>query len=257
MKDVSSSREQFDPLAERYSQSQVHRAGASLPVLLELAQPRIGDIVLDVATGAGGTAFALADHVRKVMAIDVAPRMLEQGRLRAATEGKTNIFFREATAEALPFDSQSFSLVVSRHAPHHFHDVAKFLREVRRVLSHNGRFVLADQISPAAEISDWINRWEQIRDPSHFLQRTVSQWQELAHDIGFSWSKHQIVPYRLEFDWWVTQAGCDAERISQLRQHFDARSPEGTKWLDPTFDGEGQLISFVEPMLVTRMEPHR
>jgi len=37
---ITSSRDQFNPLAERYSQSPVHRAGASLPVLLELAEPK-------------------------------------------------------------------------------------------------------------------------------------------------------------------------------------------------------------------------
>ena len=168
---ISSSRDQFNSLAERYSQSPVHRAGPSLPVLLDLAAP------------------------------------------------------------------------------------AKFLDEAHRVLTNNGRFILADQISPAAEISDWIDYWERTRDPSHFLQRTVSQWQDLARDAGFSWIKHQIVPYRLQFDWWVTQAGYNAARIAELNQHFGARSPEVTRWLDPKFDGEGQLISFVEPMLVARMEP--
>jgi ubiquinone/menaquinone biosynthesis C-methylase UbiE len=252
---ISSSRDQFNSLAERYSQSPVHRAGPSLPVLLDLAAPTTSDVVLDVATGPGNTAFALVDSVQSVIAIDIAPRMLEQGRLRAQEERKTNISFQEASAEELPFAAGAFSLVVSRHAPHHFHNAAKFLDEVHRVLTNNGRFILADQISPAAEISDWIDYWERTRDPSHFLQRTVSQWQDLARDAGFSWIKHQIVPYRLQFDWWVTQAGYNAARIAELNQHIGARSPEVTRWLDPKFDGEGQLISFVEPMLVARMEP--
>src|SRR4030088_853381 len=132
--------------------------------------------------------------------------MVEQGRLRADTEGKANISFQEASAEAFPFASGAFSLVVSRHAPHHFHDVGKFLSEVHRVLARGGRFVLADQISPTAEISDWIDYWERARDPSHFLQRTVSQWQELSRDLEFSRMKQEIVPYRLQFDWWVAQA---------------------------------------------------
>src|SRR5258708_33493459 len=99
------------------------------------------------------------------------------------------ISFQEASAEALPFESDAFSLVVSRHAPHHFHDVGKFLSEVRRVLACGGRFVLADQISPTAESCDWIDYWERTRDPSHFLQRTVSQWQDLARVTGVSWSQ--------------------------------------------------------------------
>jgi ubiquinone/menaquinone biosynthesis C-methylase UbiE len=252
---ISSSRDQFNPLAERYSQSPVHRAGASLPVLLELAEPKTSDVVLDVATGPGNTAFALADSVRSVIAIDIAPRMLEQGRLRAAAERKVNVSFQEASAEALPFDTGAFSLVVSRHAPHHFHDAAKFLSEVHRVLAPDGRFILADQISATAEISDWIDYWERTRDPSHFLQRTISQWQELAHDMGFSWVKHQVVPYRLRFDWWVSQAACDAERIAQLQRHIQTATLEVVKWLDPKFDSNRRPLSFIESMLVARMEP--
>src|SRR3979411_156281 len=165
---IASSRDQFNPLAERYSQSPVHRAGASLPVLLELAEPKISDLVLDVATGPGNTAFALADSVQSVIGIDIAPRMLEQGRLRADTEGKANISFQEASAEAFPFASGAFSLVVSRHVPHPFHDVGKFLSEVHRVLARGGRFVLPVQISPTAELADWVDYWERKAAPSPF-----------------------------------------------------------------------------------------
>jgi hypothetical protein len=38
---INSSQDQFNPLAECYSQSPAHRAGASLPVLLELAEPKV------------------------------------------------------------------------------------------------------------------------------------------------------------------------------------------------------------------------
>jgi ubiquinone/menaquinone biosynthesis C-methylase UbiE len=252
--ETSTSRDHFNPLAERYLHSSVHRAGPSLPVLVQLAEPTKHDLVLDVATGAGSTAFALADHVQHVTAIDIAPRMLEQGRLRAKTEGKTNILFQQASAEALPFDAGSFSLVVSRHAPHHFENAGKFLDEVGRVLSNGGRFVLADQISPADEIAEWLNQWEQIRDPSHFVQRTVSQWQQLAASAGFRAVRHQIVPYRLEFDWWVSQAGCGLERVARLERDFQSRPPEVTKWLDPTLDSNGKLLTFVEPILVARFE---
>jgi SAM-dependent methyltransferase len=144
--------------------------------------------------------------------------------------------------------------VVSRHAPHHFENAGKFLDEVGRVLSNGGRFVLADQISPADEIAEWLNQWEQIRDPSHFVQRTVSQWQQLAASAGFRAVRHQIVPYRLEFDWWVSQAGCGLERVARLERDFQSRPPKVTKWLDPTLDSNGKLLTFVEPILVARFE---
>ena len=253
--EIQSSQDQFNRQAALYAVSPVHRFGPSLPVLVEMAKPQADDVALDIATGTGHTAFTLAQYVREIFAVDLAVAMLAQGRVRARDQGLANIQFREGSAESLPFLDRQFSLVVSRHAPHHFHDAPKFLGEVRRVLTDSGRFVLADQISPAAEISEWIDHWERTRDPSHFFQRTVPQWQRLAQEAGFSWIKHEIVPYRLQFDWWTTQAGCNTETIGELRRHFEAADPEVIKSLEPELDENGQLLSFIEPMLVARMEP--
>ncbi|MBV8225435.1 MAG: hypothetical protein JO232_09640, partial [Verrucomicrobia bacterium] len=58
-----SSKDQFDGNAEKYAASEVHRAGPSLPVLLTLASPQESDEALDVATGTGHTALAVARRV--------------------------------------------------------------------------------------------------------------------------------------------------------------------------------------------------
>lgn len=55
------SREQFDRQASLYATSAVHRHGASLPVLVAYAEVRPNERALDVATGTGNTAFALAE----------------------------------------------------------------------------------------------------------------------------------------------------------------------------------------------------
>ena len=85
-----------------------------MPVLLELAEPKISDAVLDVATGPGNTAFALADYVQSVIGVDIAPRMLEQAQLRADTERKTNIIFQEASADLTADSSQAVMIVAWR-----------------------------------------------------------------------------------------------------------------------------------------------
>lgn len=54
---IASSEDQFNANAGKYAVSDVHRAGPSLPVLLELAAPVAGDCALDVATGPGHTAL--------------------------------------------------------------------------------------------------------------------------------------------------------------------------------------------------------
>jgi ubiquinone/menaquinone biosynthesis C-methylase UbiE len=249
-----SSKDQFNANADKYAVSDVHRAGPSLPVLLALAEPEEDDQSLDVATGTGHTALAVARFVAKTIGIDIAPKMLEQARRLAAEQGIFNCSFMEGSAESIPLPDGQFTLVTARHAPHHFHNAALFLSEVRRVLKPGGRFVMADQISPSAETFDWIDYWERTRDPSHFIQRTVEQWSEEATKAGLRWIEHRFVPYRLEFDWWVKQAGCTDSVISSLIAHA-ARAPQPVRdTLRLEFDKTGRMIAFQEPMLVVRLE---
>ncbi len=251
---TTSSREQFDRNAEKYAASAVHQSGPSLPVLLALAEPQPTDRALDVATGTGHTALALAPHVAHVTGLDVSPRMLEQARRLATEAGAAQAQFQEGRAEQLPFPDGHFTLVTSRHAPHHFHDVGAFLREARRVLAPGGRLVIADQISPDDRVAPWVNFWERARDPSHFRQRTVAEWQWEAAEAGFTWTAERVVPYRLEFGWWVKQAGCTPDAIQALRDHAAQASAAVREAMGLEFTPQGDVLAFHEPMLVVRLD---
>jgi ubiquinone/menaquinone biosynthesis C-methylase UbiE len=250
---MSSSSEQFNKQAALYATSPVHRLGPSLAVLVEMAAPEPADVVLDVATGTGNTALTLAPQVSKVVGLDVASAMLDQARTRAEAENVRNVEFVSGSAEELPFPEEQFSLVVSRHAPHHFHHLDKFLREVRRVLKPGGRLAVADQISPSAQVVEWVDRWEQTRDPSHFRQRTKTEWRELTAAAGLSWIQDQLVVYELPFDWWVKQAGCEEKTVQQLQQLAEKTDELVRHEMGIKFGPSGEVISFGEPMLVVRL----
>jgi ubiquinone/menaquinone biosynthesis C-methylase UbiE len=250
---MSSSRDQFNKQARLYATSPVHRFGPSLAVLVELAAPDPSDVVLDVATGTGNTALTLAPQVLRVIGLDVASAMLEQARARAQEDKIANAEFVSGSAEELPFSDAEFSLVVSRHAPHHFHHLDKFLREVRRVLKPGGRLVVADQISPSAQVAEWVDRWEQTRDPSHFRQRTITEWRELTAAAGLSWIQDQSVVYELPFDWWVKQAGCEEKTVQQLQQLAEKADELVRREMGIKFSPSGEILSFGEPMLVVRL----
>ena len=55
---------QFGAVAERYVTSAIHAHGSDLARMIELAQPRGDERLLDIATGGGHTALAFAPHVR-------------------------------------------------------------------------------------------------------------------------------------------------------------------------------------------------
>jgi SAM-dependent methyltransferase len=244
----------FDLNARRYAESPVHQAGPSLAVLLRLAQPGPGDLALDVATGTGHTALAVAEHASEVIGLDVSSKMLAEARRLATEQGRGNVRFIEGSAEALPFPDNHFTLVTARHAPHHFRSVETFLAEVFRVLKAGGRFVIADQVAPTADDQAWIDRWEIIRDPSHFTQRTPEVWRKLAAKAGFVHRESADVLYDLEFGWWTQQASATPEQIAALKEHARVVPPETARRLSLVFDEAGNVRSHKLPMLVARFD---
>ncbi len=143
--------QKFGAAAADYAASAVHAKGASLARLVELVAPQPDWRVLDVATGAGHTAIALAPHVAHVVASDITDEMLAQAGKMAADKGLANLETARADAGALPFADQSFDLVTCRLAAHHFPDPAAFVGEAWRVLKPGGTLALVDNIRPDAD----------------------------------------------------------------------------------------------------------
>jgi ubiquinone/menaquinone biosynthesis C-methylase UbiE/catechol 2,3-dioxygenase-like lactoylglutathione lyase family enzyme len=173
-------REQFGRTAQAYVESESHARGLDLQRLVELAAPRSSDRALDLSTGGGHAALAIAPHVARVTASDLTPRMLAAARELFRARGVENVDFVVADAERLPFLDATFELVTVRIAPHHYADPQAAMREVARVLAPGGRFILIDNIAPEDPLLDrLINEWERRRDTSHVRDYTVAEWRSM------------------------------------------------------------------------------
>lgn len=104
------------------------------PLLVEASGIHAGDRVLDVAAGTGNAALAAAGVGATVVASDLCPQLLEHGRRFAAAHGIA-VDWREANAEALPFDHDRFDAVLScigvMFAPHHQRAADELVRVCR------------------------------------------------------------------------------------------------------------------------------
>lgn len=104
------------------------------PVLVSASGVGAGDHVLDVAAGTGNAAIAAAGMGATVIASDLCPQLLDQGR-RATAESGIAIDWQEANAEALPFDDGGFDTVLScigvMFAPHHQQAADELVRVCR------------------------------------------------------------------------------------------------------------------------------
>jgi SAM-dependent methyltransferase len=92
------------------------------PVLVQACGIGAGDRVLDVAAGSGNVSIPAALAGADVIASDLCADLLERGRAIAEARG-VSLTWREANAEALPFENGQFDVVVScigvMFAPHH------------------------------------------------------------------------------------------------------------------------------------------
>ena len=110
--------------------------------ILEAARLRPGLRVLDLASGVGDPALSIAREVApsgRVTATDLGPGMMSLAEELARKKGLTNIEFREANAESLPFVDKSYDVLTCRFGVMFFPDLPKALRECFRVLKPGGR----------------------------------------------------------------------------------------------------------------------
>lgn len=111
--------------------------------LCETLDIQAGQKVLDVASGNGNAALAAARRWCEVVASDYVPSLLERARERAAAD-RLQIGFEIADAEALPFDSGSFDVVMSTFGVMFTPDQARAAAELARVCRPGGRIGLAN-----------------------------------------------------------------------------------------------------------------
>jgi SAM-dependent methyltransferase len=193
MSDVWSAR------AEAFRASKPHREGADLDLVVEWCEPGEGIKALDVATGGGHVARRLRDLGCEVVTVDPAPGM------------KPDVVGR---AEHLPFEDESYDVVVCRIAAHHFPEVEAAIGEMARV---SGRLLVIDDLLFDGEHVEEAHR---LRDPTHVRSLTEDEWREQISAAGFEVEQVEIfAERRLALEPWLERVDVpdeDRDRVHEL-----------------------------------------
>ena len=136
----------FNLVADRYEIAMSQMMSPVITHLLTLADVRPGLAFLDVATGPGLVARAIARGIgngNRVVGIDIAENALALARQKAEAAGLNDLSFQVEDAEKMSFEEATFDRVICSLGLMHFPDPAAALAEMYRVLKPNGGRLVA------------------------------------------------------------------------------------------------------------------
>jgi ubiquinone/menaquinone biosynthesis C-methylase UbiE len=245
---------QFGRMSRAYADSPGHARGTDLQTVVNFLEPEADMVILDVATGPGHTAMAVAPRARHVVAADLAIEMIGETRRIASARGFGNVSGIVMDVEALAFPDGSFDGITCRIAAHHFHHIDRAVAEMGRVLKRGGRFVVEDSASPADPLLDgFLNSVETLRDPTHVRSYTETEWRALIRGAGLDFQWARLHRKRHTIADWLARAGLDREREERVYASFEDASPEIRDYFEIAYEGS-RAVAFTDDKLIFRAE---
>jgi len=203
------STDRFARTADRVAARQDSRAARLAEQVHDFVRLRGDERALDVGTGAGALAFALAPLVREVVGIDPVPELLELARARSLP----NTEFVEGDGTALPFAAGAFDLAATHRTLHHVTHPERVVAELARVTRSGGHVLVVDQLAPDdPPAAAALHGFETARDPSHARLLTAADLEELFAANRLTLLRERHDEELRELSAYLDLAGCEGDR---------------------------------------------
>ncbi|MGP8312199.1 class I SAM-dependent methyltransferase [Enterocloster aldenensis] len=197
---------------------------------LSCVTPNRQDTILEVAAGTCICGRSFSPFVQTVVCLDATLPMLQIGKQEADKQELNNMVFIKGYAEELPFLDNSFDIVFSRLAFHHFTNVNLVFSEMIRVLKPGGKLVMIDMEAASEELRTVEDEIETLRDTSHVKNMSKTEMTGLFTSNGLSIQKCETTEIRQKLQSWLalTKTPEDIQKEIIRRMEADINGIEKT-----------------------------
>jgi ubiquinone/menaquinone biosynthesis C-methylase UbiE len=227
-------REEFTRQAKAYAAAPVITDAERLARLVRAIDPQPDDRALEIATGPGYVAMALAEHCREVVGIDLTAAPIEIAQRTSRARGLTNVRFEVGEADHLSYRDAEFDLVICRFAFHHFLNPAAILAQMCRVCRDGGTVAVQDLFAhenPARAAR--CNLIEQLRDTSHTRALALSELIAMLGRAGLEVESVHSERLLTELESWLASAQTLPDRAAEVRRMFASDQRSDTSGMKP------------------------
>jgi ubiquinone/menaquinone biosynthesis C-methylase UbiE len=215
-------RRQFTRQADAYAAMPQTKDEAAHAGLVALVGAQPNDRVLDVACGPGFLTLAFARRCARAQGIDATAALLERARAEALRSGLRNVQFGLGNAEALPCGDATFDVVACRAAFHHFERPERVLAEMRRVVTPDGRLLVADMLgSEGPAKAAYHDRIERLCDPTHVRALPASEFERLFAAARLEVTARPSGVMHSDVEEWMTHGGPTPTVAAEIVKAFE------------------------------------
>lgn len=190
-------KQSFRKQAEKFAAYHMSKAEYT-DYLIQKIGAKGNEHALEVAAGTCICGRALAPFVKDITCLDLTEEMLAQGKKLAEESRIKNISFKTGNAMELPYEAETFDLVITRLSFHHFMNPKVPFHEMQRVLKKGGKLIVWDMEATEEPLRAIDDKIETMRDPSHIRILSREEFEEMfANDFTLQCEETTLVPVNL------------------------------------------------------------
>ena len=215
-------REEFTRQAQAYASAAVITDADRIARLVHAIDPKPTDRALEIATGPGYVAMALAERCREVVGVDLTAAPIAIAQRTSRERGLNNVRFEVGEADHLAYGPGEFDLVVCRFAFHHFLNPGAILAQMCRVCRSGGTIAVEDLYANEDQArAERCNRIEQLRDTSHTRALALSELIAMMGRAGLEVESVHSERLVTALEGWLASAQTPADRAAEVRRLLD------------------------------------